>query len=92
MTGRDRHVRPAVADQRAVLDVAAAVLAVDQKGAHAAACPPGTCPACTVVAAVQLGYAFCAAVTGAPFVTGELHARLAALVEAAATGLREAGN
>jgi hypothetical protein len=75
-----------------VIATALAVLASDPGAAHKAAVPPGTCPACVVIASIQLGYALCASLTGAPFVTGELHARLLAVVEAADNELRAAGN
>ena len=91
MTGR--HVRPAIADQRAVLAVAAAILTgAEPAAAHGAAVPPGTCAACTVVAALQLGFALSAALAGMPFVDGELAARLLALVEHAQAELEGGQN
>jgi hypothetical protein len=90
MTGR--HVRTAIADQRAVLAVARAVLNVDPEAAHKAAAPTGTCPECVTIAAVQLGFAWIAELTGAPMVTGKLRETLLAAVERAEARLREAGN
>ena len=88
-----RHVRPAIADQRAVLAVAANILAgAEPEAAHEAATPPGTCPACVAVAAVQLGFALCTAQAGLDFITEELHAQLLSLVQHAEAELRAAGN
>jgi hypothetical protein len=87
-----RHVRPAVPDQRAVLAVTRAVLDADQAAAHDAAAPPGTCPQCTVVAAVHLGIAIAQSMAGVPLMTDELHAHLLKMVETVEDGLREAGN
>jgi hypothetical protein len=88
-----KHAQPAPADQRAVIACAKAVLASNPAAAHKAASPPGTCPACVVIAAVQLGFALCASLTDSfPFVTDELHARLAELVEHAAAELAAAPN
>lgn len=85
------HARPGITEQRATLATARAVLAIDPDAAHEAA-GTGACDSCTVVAAVQLGFALCASLTGPPFVTGELHARLVAAVTAAENKLRDAGN
>jgi hypothetical protein len=87
-----RHVRPAIADQRAVLATALAVLASDPEAAHQAAVPSGTCPACVVIASIQLGYALCASLAGQPFVTPELAARLAGMVEHARAELGGGAN
>lgn len=88
------HVRPAIADQRAVLAVAAAILTgAGPQAAHDRAAPSGTCPACTIVASLQLGFALCASLlTGAPFVTPELLARLLELVEHAQAELEGSVN
>ena len=90
MTGD--HVRPAVADQRAVLAAARAVLDADQAAAHQAAVPAGTCPACTIVAAIHFAVAVAQSMAGVPVMTPELHAHLLGIVETVETGLREAGN
>ena len=91
MTGR--HVRPAVADQRAVLAVAANILAgAEPEAAHEAATPPGTCPACVAVAALQLGFALCVSLAGLDFITEELRVQLLANVEHAAAELEGGQN
>ena len=81
--------------QRAVLATARAVLGADLDAAHEAAEQvrwTGACPDCMTVTAVQLGLALCASLAGQPFVTGELHARLAAAIDAAEAELRAAPN
>ncbi len=91
MTGR--HVRPAIADQRAVLAVAAAILTGDDPAVvHGRAMPPGTCPACVAVAAVQLGFALCVSLAGQDFISDQLHAQLLTSVQHAEADLRAAGN
>jgi hypothetical protein len=86
--------RPSLADQRAVLAAARAVLAADPDAAHQAA-ESGSCAACTVVAALQLGFALAASLTtGEPFTAygSQLHARLLAAVSTAQAELRAAQN
>ena len=91
MTGR--HIRPAVADQLAVTAVAAAILTGgDPAVVHDLATPPGTCPACTIVTAVQLGFGSCTALAGLDFMTEELRVQLLAFVQHAEAELRAAGN
>ena len=93
MTMTSRHVRPAIADQRAVLAVAANVLTgAEPEAAHEAAVPPGTCPACVAVAALQLGFALCVSLAGQDFMTEELRVQLLASVEHAAAELEGGQN
>lgn len=83
--------RPAVADQRAVLATARAVLDGDPDTAHQAAAS-GSCPECTVICAVQLGFALAASLTGETFVSEPLRRQLLAAVDAAERELRAAPN
>jgi hypothetical protein len=85
------HARPETATMRAVLGVARAVLAADPERAVEAAAAV-RCPVCLAVCATQFGFALCASLAGEPFVTGELHARLAAAITNAEAELRAAGN
>ena len=86
------HARPDLADQRAVLAVARAVLAADPDAAHEAA-GSGSCEACTVVAALQLGFALVAQFTGERmFVSESLRLQLAAVIDATQQELDAAGN
>ena len=88
-----RHVRPAIADQRAVLAVAAKILTgVEPAAAHDAAMPPGTCPACVAVAALQLGFALCISLAGLDFMTEELRVQLLANVQHTAAELEGGQN
>jgi hypothetical protein len=48
------HARPDLADMRASLAVARAILLGDDPGAHAAA-SAGSCPACTAMAGISFG-------------------------------------
>jgi hypothetical protein len=94
MTSDHDPARPAIADQRATLAAARAILASDPDAAHQAA-ESGSCPACTVIASLQLGFALAAATaTGEPFVTpgGQLHARLLAAINTAQRELDSAPN
>ena len=92
MTGR--HVRPAIADQRAVLAVAAAILTGTEPAAvHDSATPPGTCPACVATAALQFGFTLCVSLAGPDFImTEQLRVHLLTLVQHADAELRAAGN
>ena len=86
------HARPAIADQRAVLATARAVLAADPDAAHQAA-GSGSCDACTVVAALQLGFALVAQFTGERmFVSEGLRLQLLAAVDATQQELDAAPN
>ena len=88
-----RHVRPAIADQRAVLAVAAAILTgAEPAAAHDAAVPPGTCAPCVAVAALQLGFALCVSLAGLDFMTEELRVQLLASVQHAAAELEGGQN
>jgi hypothetical protein len=88
----DPHTRPDLADQRAVLAVARAVLAADPDAAHEAA-RSGSCEPCTVVAALQLGFALVAQFTGERmFVSESLRLQLAAVIDATQQELDAAGN
>jgi hypothetical protein len=92
MTEPHGHDRPSTADQRAVLATARAVLAADAGAAHAAA-GSGACTACTVVAAIQLGFALVAQFTGERmFVSEPLRLQLAAVIAATEAELDSAGN
>jgi hypothetical protein len=55
--------RPGIPDHRATLATARAVLARDPGAAHEAA-GTGTCPECTVICAVQLGFKLAARLAG----------------------------
>lgn len=85
------HARPGITDMRAALGTARAVLGADPDAAHEAA-GAGSCPACTVVSAVQFGFALAASLTGQEFVTGQLLARLLAAVDAAQRELDTGSN
>ena len=43
--------------------------------------PPGTCPACVAVAALQLGFALCVSLAGQDFMTEELRVQLLTSVQ-----------
>lgn len=86
------HDRPSLADQRAVLATARAVLASDPPAAHDAA-GSGSCQACTVIAAMQLGYALVAQFTGERmFVSEPLRLKLAAAIDATQAELDSSAN
>ena len=86
------HARPDLADHRAVLAVARAVLASDPAAAHEAAAS-GSCPSCTVIGALQLGFALVAQFTGERmFVSEPLRLQLAAVVDATQAELDSSGN
>lgn len=86
------HDHPGIADQRAVLAVARAVLNVDPASAHQAA-GSGACNACTVVAAVSFGFAMVASAAGEMTGLSEpLRVQLAAAIDAAEAELRAAPN
>ena len=82
MTGNRCDRGPGLADQRAVLATARAVLAGDQAAAHDSA-GNGDCSACTVVCALQLGFMLAAGLAGQEYVTEDLHGRILALLEPA---------
>jgi hypothetical protein len=73
---------PSVADLRATLATARAVLAADPGAAHDAAAT-GSCAACTVIASIQFGYTLAVELAGAGFVTGPLRDRLQAAIDTA---------
>jgi hypothetical protein len=62
MTNPHEH-RPSLADHRATLAAALAVLASDPGAAYEAA-GTGTCPECTVICALQLGFRLAAWAAG----------------------------
>ncbi len=86
------HARPDLADQRASLAVARAVLNADPGAAHQAA-GTGSCEACTVIAALQLGFALVAQFTGQRMLVSEgLRVQLLAVVDATQAELDAAAN
>ena len=87
------HARPDLTDQWAVLAVARVLLTTtDADAAHDAA-SAGSCPACTVVAAVQWGFALSAAMaTAEPFLSERLARAALAAVDAAEAELRGMSN
>jgi hypothetical protein len=92
MTDHD-HTSPGQAVHQAVLGLARTVALSDPAGAaEVIADSRGACPWCAAVAGIQFGYAVCASLTGAPFVTEPLRARILAAIDAAQAALREAGN
>ena len=82
MTSDHDPARPGVADLRAVLATARAVLAADPDLAHRCAAD-ADCPQCAIIAAVQFGFALAAELTGAGSVSGPLHARLLDVIDTA---------
>jgi hypothetical protein len=62
MTGEHEH-RPDLASQRAALAAAYAALLGDDPAAHEAA-SGGSCPSCTVLAGISLGFAVAASDAG----------------------------
>ena len=86
------HARPDLADQRAALATARAVLNGDPEAAHDAA-GSGSCEACTVIAAAQFGFALVAQFTGERmFVSEGLRVQLLAVVDATERELNSAPN
>jgi hypothetical protein len=74
--------RPTIADQRAVLAAARAVILGADPAAHEAAAA-GACPACTTLAAISFGFALAASVAGETLVSETLRLRLLAAVNTA---------
>ena len=90
--GLHDHARPDLADHQAVLAVARAVLAADPDAAHRAA-GTGSCEACTVIAALQLGFTLVAQFTGERmFVSEPLRLQLAAVIDATQAELDSSAN
>lgn len=86
------HARPDTADMRASLAVARAILTDDDPAAHQAAAS-GTCPECTVVAAVSFGFNLAATLAGEQVgVSQPLASVMLAAVEDTERELRAAGN
>ncbi len=86
------HARPDTADMRASLAVARAILTGDDPTAHQAAAS-GTCPECTVVAAVSFGFNLVATLAGEQVgVSQPLASVMLAAVEDTERELRAAGN
>jgi hypothetical protein len=92
VTDNHDHARPDITSQRAVLAVARVLLTTtDAEAAHDYA--GAGCPACTVVAAVQWGFALSAAMaTAEPFLSERLARAALAAVDAAQRELDSAGN
>jgi hypothetical protein len=85
------HVRPGLAEQRAVAAAALAVLGHDPEGAALAALR-APCSTCAAISALQLGNSLATAVAGEPFMSETLRLRLLALVRHAQAELRAAPN
>ena len=84
--------RPGITEQRAVLATARAILALDPDAAHEAA-GSGSCPECTVVAAVSFGFSLAASARGEMIgLSEELAARLAAVIAEAQAELDASAN
>ena len=82
-----------LAEQRAVLAVARVLLTTTDLGAAHEAASGGSCPACTVVAAVQWGFTLSAALASAePFLSERLARVALAAVDAAEAELRGMSN
>jgi hypothetical protein len=88
------HARPDTADQRAVLAVARVLLTTaDPADAAHDYAGSGDCLACTVVAAVQWGFALSATMaTAEPFLSERLARAALAAVDAAQRELDTMGN
>ena len=86
------HARPGIDAQRATLATARAVFDGDPEAAHRAA-GAASCARCTVISAVQLGFALGARMAGdRGFVTERTRARLLDAISEAEAELRAAGN
>ena len=88
------HARPALADQRAALAAARALLTSTDPDtvAHAAA-QAGTCPACTAIAGISLGIGIVSELAGdGPLVSQRTRLAVLAAVKTAEAALREAPN
>ena len=86
------HDHPDRADMRATLATCRAVLDLDPATAHQAA-GSGTCPQCTVIAAVSFGFSLAASAAGEMIGLSEpLRARLAAAIDAAQRELDTGSN
>jgi hypothetical protein len=93
MTGDPHdHARPGLADMRAALATARAVLLGDDPAAHAAA-SAGSCPACTAMAGISFGITLGSIMAGDPaFVSEPVRGAMLAAVDAAEAELRAAPN
>ncbi len=90
------HARPDLADMRAALATARAILAdpdpdADPDAAHDYA-GAGSCDSCTAIAGIQFGFTLAAVFTGKPFVDEPLRLQLLAAVDAARRELDTAPN
>lgn len=87
------HARPDLADMRAVLVTARAILdGADHDTAHQAA-GAGFCPACTAVAGISFGITLASTLAGdQAFVSEQTRARLLAAVDATQQELDAAPN
>ena len=90
--GQHDHARPGLAEHRAVLAVARAVLTADPEAAHEAA-GAGSCDSCTVVAALQLGFTLHSVFAGESFGVSEpLRLKLLAAIDEIQARLDAASN
>jgi hypothetical protein len=62
--GQHDHARPGIAEQRAALATARAIILGADADAHEAATAGGACPACTAIAGISLGFAVAASMAG----------------------------
>jgi hypothetical protein len=87
------HNRPGVADQRAAVTAASALVLGNDDLAHQAA-EAGTCPHCTALAGISLGIALAGELTGdqGPFVSQSLRLRLLPLLKITLAELDSAPN
>jgi hypothetical protein len=87
------HTRPDLADMRAALVIARAILdGADHDTAHQAA-GAGSCPACVAMAGISFGITLASTMAGdAMFVSEQTRARLLAAVDAAQQELDAAPN
>jgi hypothetical protein len=87
------HARPDLADQRAALAVARAILAGADADAHQAAAEGGSCPACVALAGVSFGITLASMLAGDEmFVSEQTRARLLNAIDAAQQELDAAPN
>lgn len=87
------HARPDLADMRAVLATARAILDGTDHGTAAQAAEGGSCPACVAAAGISFGITLASTVAGdTAFVSEPVRARLLAAVDAAQAELDAAPN
>jgi hypothetical protein len=86
------HARPGLADMRAALTTARAILLGDDQAAHDAA-SAGSCPACTALAGISFGITLASTIAGDKTLVSEpVRAACLAAVDAAEAELRAAPN